>query len=227
MDIIEILNNKKGITAITGAAGSGKTTMASLIQQKLSDCVKYSADFAFIGDSKYRKNLLDRKQFYSIEYLIDACNQFNWWDWEKIEKVLNEFKLNNTIGFGEVYDRDTGEFKTIKSSDTKDLLIYEGSILGPDSIINKIDRIFFLQCDPQIRLQRLLIKDSKRRSPQEIAARFLITEYSEAVFYKHLFKNYKDKITAINGDGNIIPIFNEKFEDDFYLPIRLREEVPT
>lgn len=223
MDIYEILKNQKGIIAITGAAGSGKTTLCNKLYQTFNSCAKYSADFAFIGDSQYRKNLLDQKQKYSIDHLIDACNQFNWWNWEQVENVINTFIVDGSLSSSEVYNRDTGKMELNDALEKKDLLIYEGAILGPDVILNKINKIFFLTCSPEIRLQRLLNKDIDRRNIQEIAARFLITEYSETIYYKYLFEHYNSKITIINEDGNILPFLNDKIfnKSNFYLPIKI------
>lgn len=224
MDIYEIIKNQTGVVAITGAAGSGKTTLCKYLCKNIDNSISYSADFAFIGDSQYRKELLNQKQKYSLDHLIDACNQYNWWNWEQIENTINKFINEGKLENSKVYDRDTGKMVSYdNSSENNTLLIYEGAILGSDAILNKINKIFFLNCSSKDRLKRLIEKDNNRRSVQEIAARFLITEYSEILYYKYLFEHYDDKITVIDNNGNLIPLFNKEIFaiNNFYLPIKI------
>lgn len=187
------------IISVTGGAGAGKTTYSL----NKSDNV-YSIDTRFIGDPLFRINLLNAKSS-NVDDYIDACNQYNWWNWDLIIEDIKKFISGNDIIIKNGYDRLSGEFNHNKILSWDKDLIIEGSILGYD-IPEISDYIIYLNVDSNTRLSRLIDKDKNRRSGSDIAARFLITEYSEGLYYNWLLSNYSDKIRLI-GDCN-------KFESD-------------
>jgi len=213
MQVIDIIGSLEGINAIVGSAGSGKTTIANNVKKLFDEIQVYSMDYRLIGNGESRKELLQKKSNFSLESYQDACNQQNWWDWDKIENDIDCLKNGKNIVIENAYDRDTGLFKEINICAKKNI-ICEGAILGPHWIINKFSKILFLATDPYIRLDRLINKDKNRRTITEIIARFLITEYSENMHYKNLFKYYEDKIICIG---------NYKFENLQYIPIMINK----
>ncbi len=205
--------------AVTGPAGSGKTFAAERLAAQ-HGYTGYSADFRFIGDSSERRELLERKQARSAGDYKDSANQFNWWDWSAIYHDLNDLTNGIRVVLDAPYDRKTGK-KTepiiIQPSKT---ILFEGALLGPPQLIDKFSRIFFM-CTPQkTRFDRILVKDSKRRSFSEILARFLITEYSETMYYKNLFSWEQDKLVFIDTNTGR-PCAKPKLPSDLFVPFRV------
>jgi len=211
-EIKEFINNSDyKLIGITGNAGSGKTTLSKLLSDEFTI---YSADYKFIGDSNYRKELLEKKSEKSINSYIDACNQYNWWDWQSIYSDLNMLKEGKTVNLENKYNRDKGIYEDGIQLIPTDKIIYEGAILGHYSIIELLDVIFFIYTPKDKRLERLISKDLNRRSLNEILARFFITEYSEYIHYKMLFKLHKNQSKLIVLDSFYNIIANFKLEED-------------
>jgi len=219
-DIIEFIRTSgKRMFAVTGNAGSGKTTLTKSLPK---DFTVYSMDYRFIGDGKYRKELLKKKNEIALESYIDACNQINWWNWAQVEHDIDLLQKGVARDIDEIYDRDTG--KVIPGSrlfnGKNPFIIVEGALLGTYGILNRFDYIFFVYTPRELRFQRLLEKDKNRRTLNEILARFLITEYSENLYYTELFKEYGDRIIILQ-DGQPIPFRNEILTTQQYIPIIL------
>lgn len=177
---------KPGFHGLMAPAGSGKTTRAQEIKDMFGYEVIHVDDF-FIGDSLYRKELLRNKQEVSVLDLTDACNQVNWWDWDKLHRAMS--------------------FVPTKP------VIVEGAILGPTFILNKLDSIYFFTIDPVKRFNNVLYRDGHKRTMNEICARFLVTEYSEGIYYKRLF-NARETRTKI-----ISLVKYEPKDTQFYIPL--------
>ncbi len=208
-----------GTYGITGPAGAGKTFAANQLAEAVG-CTVYSADYGFIGSSEERKLLLLKKQLRSVEDYKDAVNQFNWWDWGAILRDLDDLQAGIDVQIAAPYDRATGKSGPHLALSATDTLIYEGAILGPPFLVNRLKRIFFLWADASVRFQRLAQKDLGRRSFNELLARFLITEYSEALFYKNLFKWTGDKIVFVDALTGI-PCGKPKLPTDFFIPLHV------
>jgi uridine kinase len=220
LEYVNSLNVK--LIGIVGGAGAGKSTLASNLTSTNKDFLHYSADYKFIGDSTFRKELLASKVKTSINNYIDACNQHNWWDWDSIVKDLTDLKNNKTVVMPLKYNRNKGitESGLTLLPTLQSKIIYEGALLGTPQVLNQLDKIIFVHTSQKIRLERLIKKDLGRRSLNEILARFLITEYSESKHYKFLFTYYKEKIVIVNDNYNFISINpNIIFENEQYIPL--------
>lgn len=196
--IVAALKSKPaGVFAITGPAGSGKSTAGRSVAEA-SKLALYSADFRFIGDSDDRRLLLERKQARSSQDYRDSANQYNWWNWPAIDRDLASLVAGRPVVLDGPYDRETGRRGQAIEIRPGAGVLYEGALLGPPSLVDRLQRIFFL-CTPQeLRLERLLAKDRSRRSFNDILARFLITEYSETTYYRNLFSWAGDKLVFLD-----------------------------
>lgn len=178
-------NLAPGVYGVLGGAGSGKSTYCRSLKAENPLLNIIHVDDFFIGDSQYRKRLLEEKQQTNLSSLKDACNQFNWWDWPMV-------------------------FREIENS-LSAVTIVEGAMLGPGYILKLFKIIYVLDESPEIRLKRLIERDGKKRSITEICARFLITEYSEDVYYKNLDQETIEKMIVLKyarntNEKNYIPV---------------------
>lgn len=170
-----IENGVARVIGITGGAGSGKTTLCEKLNYPT-----YHIDSDFIGDSKYRKELLATKKERSEEAWIDIQQQYNWWNWEEVE---HEIKLMMLI---------------------HDKFLVEGAIFGPPAVVNLLDVIILLEVSPKTRFDRLFNRDSHKRSLTELINRFDITSRSEHEYYRFLIENYYNKIRMVNEEYRFI-----------------------
>jgi cytidylate kinase len=214
-----------GVYGITGPAGAGKSYAAKRVAEELR-CSVYSADFAFIGSSSERKMLLSKKQMRSIDAYKDAANQFNWWDWGTILSDLEDLQSGRDVEIEAPYDRTTGELGGAVTISATDTLVYEGAIFGPPFLATRLKQIFFLWVDPAVRFQRLLEKDQGRRSFNEILARFLITEYSETLYYGKLLQWVGDKVIFIDGLTGL-PRGRPELSPDLFIPLHVPTPPPV
>lgn len=210
---------RAGLFGITGPAGAGKTSVGWSLSISHSVAV-YSADLRFIGDSVERKALLNRKQAKSVVDYQDSANQFNWWDWSAIQRDVNELMTGSSVVVESPYDRASGTKGNpieIKPSKT---ILFEGAVLGPPDLVNKFTKIFFLVTPPMERFDRILKKDIQRRSFNDVLARFLITEYSETIYYKNLFSWAGDKLIFVDTLSGR-PCAQPVLSGDLFVPLRI------
>jgi len=163
------------LVGVTGRAGCGKSTLA----QELG-FPTYHIDSAFIGDSTFRKELMEKKRNRSEKSLQDMANQYNWWNWDLVEETLKTLK------------------KYSKPS------IVEGAILGPPAIVNMLDVILFIEIPNEVREARIFSRDTWKRSDQEIKDRLFLTNAYESKYYEWLFLFYGRKIYRIDKEYNFI-----------------------
>lgn len=195
-EIRQFLNNSqyRGI-GITGGAGSGKTFLTKCLMLP-----SFSLDSDFIGDSSYRKNLLENKFFKSYESYLDACNMYNWWNWDKVEEHFES---------------------TLESHGRRAVL--EGAILGPDSIIRKLDVILFLNIPAEQRFARLREREGSKRTFNESMHRFLITEFSENLYYAKLLNDYSGDMFFLDSDYNFTRRYKVEYNQHIPMKIRIEE----
>jgi len=225
-DLANILRSKAGtltvpaLFALTGGAGAGKTTMVKRLVAELG-CAVYHVDWRFLGNSEERLQLLRQKQSVSIESLLDAVNQFNWWDWDAVSKDLCLLTKGQTIQITSPYERALG-IKLSKNQvvQPKGIIVVEGALLGPPPILQLFSQIFCLSIPDEDRLMAMLAKDRSRRTTTEIVARFLITQYSEDLYYSNLYKWYGDRTVWIDREGNLLPRKQKRVEREF-IPVEV------
>ena len=208
-----------GLFGITGPAGSGKTYIGEVLSASHGFTL-YSADFRFIGDSVERKALLNRKQARSVVDYQDSANQFNWWDWAAIRRDLSALMAGSSIVLESPYDRGSGKKREPMHIQPSKVILFEGAILGPPDLIEAFKKIIYLSTPQVDRFDRVLKKDIQRRSFNEVLARFLITEYSETIYYRNLFSWAGDKlifVDTLSGHPCSAPLL----PTDLFVPFRI------
>lgn len=178
-----------------GVVGRAGSGKTTLV--KSMELPYFSIDSAFIKSSEFRKELLDSKGKVSIDSYIDGCNMFSWWNWELVDGFL--------------------------SQESDQTLIIEGAILGPSSVLEKLDKIVFILSDQETRFHRLRERDKAKRNFKESIVRFLVTEYSESLHYKFLMDNYYDKIIFVDNNYVIVSDFGPEdlYDDLEFLPVEI------
>ncbi len=240
MNIIDVIagrfssqtgNRNALLIGITGRAGSGKTTLTNKISDRVKemgiDCVAYSGDWRFHWDSKERKRWLEEKWQTGINEYLYAINQYQWWDFDGIFNDLSVLARGETITIPQAYNRLTGKKDaTVEIRGTeKGVVCYENCVLGGIEHLAAIDIIILLNTPDPVCLQRIIKKDTGRRSLSEILSRYLITTYSENIFLKEIFENYPDKIACCDSDGFLgrCPELNEVHS----IPVPIQHPVPV
>jgi len=212
-----VRNGPAGLYAVTGPAGAGKSTFAAALGTATGATV-YSADFRFIGDSQHRRDLLARKGAQSVEAYRDSANQFNWWDWVRIDADLRALASGEPLTLSDAYDRTSGRSQSTLALPATSRIVYDGAILGPPALLARLATVFFLCTPASVRLSRLIEKDGARRTTAEIAARFLITELSETMHYRHLFAACRDRLLFIDSATGR-PCQAPKLAEDGFVPV--------
>lgn len=218
------------VVGVCGRAGAGKTTLMKKISDNLNtdhiENVAYSGDWRFILDSKRRKEWLCETWRVGMDAYLNAINQFSWWDLDAIYNDLIALKNGQAIKIDGAYDRLTGT-KTTKISlgpIKRGVILYENCILGKLQTISSYDVIVLLNTPDQVCLERMLQKDTKRRTVPDIATRFLMTTYSENIFLRTLHERFHDRLVACDSDGKLgpFPFINEIT----HIPVPIHERKP-
>lgn len=211
-----------GLVGITGPAGAGKSVLSAALCRDGTRSV-YSADSRFIGDSLERRALLTHKQARSEDDYRDGANQFNWWDWHAIERDLTSLAAGEGVAIEAPYDRGTGARSSSVTIMPRPQVIFEGALLGPPQIVQKLRIVIFVCLPAPLRLERIVKKDQYRRSFNEILARFLITELSETTYYNQLFAWAQEKLVFVDGlTGQPCAPFTPA--RDLFIPLRTKLE---
>jgi uridine kinase len=197
------------LVGICGRAGAGKTTLTKNITEELRklgiDCFGYSGDWRFRLDSKERKELFSNKWKEGLNQYLLAINQFTWWDFNKIKEDITSLSEGLTLVIDNAYNQVTGkkemriDFKSIK----RGVIFYESNILGGIEILDKMDLIIVINTPHATSFKRLIERDSSRRSITELAARNIITTYSENLFFQNLFEKFSQKLLICDSDGTM------------------------
>jgi uridine kinase len=196
------------LLGICGRAGAGKTSLASALSLELRargvpNCV-YSGDWRFRLDSDARKQWLKESEREGGFPYFCAVNQFNWWDFGQIFSDLEALAQGREICLPEVYDRSSGvrgDFLSLRL-EGPGIIVYENAVLGGAELLEGLDLIVTVNTPDALCLERTLRRDVARRSVPEIAARYLITTYSENIFLRGL-SSFRDRVVACTDAGQL------------------------
>lgn len=213
-------NSDECIIALTGPAGVGKTFVSNNIESNSKTI--YSIDYRFIGSSQERKLLLEFKNQNGIDGYIDACNQFNWWDWDRIEQDIIDLSHGKQVEIENCYNRASGKNDFLLILHPSKKIIVEGALLGGHSLITHFDHTLFLYRDCLKRFLSLVEKDMNKRTFNEIVARFLITQYSESFYYNTYIFREDPNIRFFNLESDDFCTLTQMkylYKDQQFIPI--------
>lgn len=220
--LLKLAHPNTKLIGITGRARAGKTTFAKKLKLEYGKVgIKaeiYSADFRFKLCSQDRKKLIQSSFNGNIGDYIRSVQQSSWWDFSLIYYDLLSLYSGKPIEIKGAYDRTNGLKNQHIKIRSADIIIYESAILGDSKILDILDQILFIDTPGSLCLKESIETDSSRRSITEIASRFILTSYSENLFYNELFLRYKEKVSVINREGDTVQK-DLDFESISFFPI--------
>lgn len=204
---IEQVKERPILIGICGRAGSGKSNLARKIKKELESqgikTISYSGDWRFKLDSEGRKRVIQEKWLAGLDEYLRAVNQFNWWDFEKIYADLENLQKGESVIIENAYNRETGrkDAKIGLQGMRDSVVFYENCILGGMEILDSLHLVVLINEKDEICLERIIKKDSGRRSLPDLLSRQLVTMYSENLFFKFLLEKVPGKLLTCNSDG--------------------------
>lgn len=203
---LEKIRKRPVLIGVCGRAGSGKSTLVGKITSELTvPSVFYSGDWRFKLASEQRKLWIEEKWLSGMSEYLRAVNQFNWWDFDKIYADLDMLGRGDSVTIKNAYDRESGRKDSeINLSGVKDgVIFYENCILGGVEILEKLDIVIMLNVSDAVCLQRTVERDSARRTLPDIVARYLVTTYSENIFFRLLMDGFPSKLLVCDSEGKL------------------------
>ncbi|MCC2631220.1 MAG: uridine kinase [Candidatus Paceibacter sp.] len=150
---------EKLVVAIDGYAGSGKTTIANMLEQADENIVAIHLD-DFIKPVEERIELMQKAEDKSKVF------EFSWYDYKKVEEIIQSFKNNtNTILETVVYDYDKNKYALPKKYDlTKRILVVDGIFLfnTSHSISSILDKKIYLDIDFNLADKRRIEREKQK-----------------------------------------------------------------
>lgn len=196
--------------AITGQAGSGKTTLARRIQSAAERAGipvhLLSLDKYFKLSSAARKVWLAEAEG-NPELLQQRRDQLTWWDFEKLLADLEKLSQGDGIYREGVYNRaDAGELTGTLSIPACDgrgrLIVLEGVGLPHLNGGAPITQMIFTHADPHVRFARIRARDRQRRPEYSTTVdRFKLTQEFERPY----FAEHWGKIDTHVNNAGVIP----------------------
>ncbi len=189
------------LIGITGEMSSGKTTLAKKL-------IKLNPNFIYIDVDEFRRSLYDNSSYINeLKLSINELKQY-----EKIDSlILNQYIYNDNKKM-EQYKKILYKylFEYIKSFSNKTIVI-DWALIVNDGLIDKFDKIIYLNISEDIRLSRLKNSDLTKR---EILRRFELQKINN-------INDYESENFMIVGENMNIDKINDfinSMECKFTLP---------
>ena len=179
LNIIHKLSKSKIIIGIDGLGGSGKSTFARELVERLSDTEIVQMD-VFYQTEQMRKKLNPTKEIGS------------YFDWNRLEReVLIPFSNNLEIRF-QKYNWENDSIKDWQNISKNSSMIVEGVYSTRKELSKYYDLRIWIDCPSEIRLQRGIERDGIE-----------MKEYWENVWMKQENEYYKKQRPYLLSDINI------------------------
>ncbi len=150
-------NSKKLVVAIDGYTGVGKTTFLNQLAQINPDILAVYKD-DFLMSRQYREKQLPEFKDKSVYFELHGN------DYEKIEALVNKFKLSSEPYTIKIFNGETGEIDVDKTFDfSKKILVIEGIFLFNPERLNRLwDKRIFLEGDTVLIDERRIKREKER-----------------------------------------------------------------
>lgn len=192
------------ILGVTGQAGAGKSNHVAPLAMAEAEQQGYATahlglDAFFKLSSRARKAWLVEGEEIGGAEAEHRNNQISWWDFDRAEEALKRLAQGQPIHLTGVYNRaDGGELTGEVNIDPT--VTANGMLVVFDGVgvahLNHMDKIMFVYADPDIRLERLRMRD-KYRTGEEVQRRFALTQ----AFERWYFARCWDKIDLLVGNN--------------------------
>ncbi len=181
-----------GVTGRNGAGKSSKVAPAIKLIAQESGVLAHilPLDAFLILSSADRAAWITEGDQVGVEQSTRRRNELNWWDFNKLDAHIQNWKNGNPIHLKQIRNpadggRLTGEL-LVPAPEKRAVLILEGKGVAH---LDYHDVLFFVHAPSYVRLERLRRRDTYR-TPEETEARFQITERFEEWY----FAQHKDRI---------------------------------
>ena len=159
------------LICITGGMSSGKTTLCKKI-------LELNKEYEYIDVDVYRRNLYKNKEY--IKELKSKIKELNKYD-EIDSLVLNKYIYNNEDNMNNYKNILYKYLFNYLTSFNNKTIIVDWALIVNDNLIDKFDKIIYLNISEDVRLNRLNDSDLEK---EEIIRRFELQRISDIDKYK-------------------------------------------
>ena len=149
---IRALDGERTITGISGFGGSGKSTTAGLLAERLED------SFVAPGDQ------------FIVDRALARCTDWSTFDRARLrEQLLDPFRETGTVRY-QKYDWDTDDLGPWQEAVGVRHLIVEGVGLFHPSQVDQFDLRVWMNCPPKVATERAVARDRGQGEPEDVIA---------------------------------------------------------